>query len=98
MKREAQCYAAMVIVSAFLLGGSGEAQETSSPPAEPETTESDGTLREQTIYIPYENLRKSFEKEALAAVERFRYAPRFEDGEPVAVEGVKTRITFEIRR
>lgn len=41
---------------------------------------------------------KSFEKEALAAVERFRYAPRFEDGEPVAVEGVRTRITFQIRR
>lgn len=41
---------------------------------------------------------KSFKKEALAAVQRFRYAPRFEDGEPVAVEGVKTRITFQIRR
>ena len=41
---------------------------------------------------------RTFEKEALAAVERFRYAPRFENGEPVAVEGVKTRITFEIAR
>ena len=38
----------------------------------------------------------SFEKEALKAVEAFRYAPRFENGEPVAVDGVKTRITFQI--
>ena len=41
---------------------------------------------------------RAFEKEALAAVERFRYAPRFEDGEPVPVDGVKTRITFQIER
>ena len=41
---------------------------------------------------------RGFESEALAAVERFRYAPRFEDGEPVPVDGVKTRITFQIER
>lgn len=39
---------------------------------------------------------RGFEEAALKAVERFRYAPRFEDGEAVAVEGVKTRITFEL--
>lgn len=38
----------------------------------------------------------SFEREAIAAVEGFRYAPRFVDGEPVAVDGVKTRITFRL--
>jgi len=39
---------------------------------------------------------KSFEEEALATVLKFRYAPRFVDGEPVAVDGIKTRITFRI--
>jgi TonB family protein len=41
---------------------------------------------------------KSFEKEALAAVLRFRYAPKFVEGVAVATEGVKTRITFKIGR
>lgn len=41
---------------------------------------------------------KSFEKEALAVVERFRYAPQFRDGQPVAVDGVKTRISFKIQK
>lgn len=39
---------------------------------------------------------RAFEKEAIVAAERFRYAPRFEDGEPVAVDGIKTRITFKL--
>jgi tetratricopeptide (TPR) repeat protein len=39
---------------------------------------------------------RSFRAAALAAVERFRYAPRFVDGEAVPVEGVKTRIAFSI--
>jgi TonB family protein len=38
----------------------------------------------------------SFEREAIAAVEGFRYAPRFVDGAPVAVDGVKTRIKFRL--
>ncbi len=37
-----------------------------------------------------------FDKAALEAVKRFRYAPRFIDGEPVDSEGVKTRISFKI--
>lgn len=39
---------------------------------------------------------RSFQNAARAAVERFRYAPRFVDGEAVAVDGVKTRISFRI--
>lgn len=39
---------------------------------------------------------RSFRVAALEAVERFRYAPRFENGKPVATTGVKTRITFEL--
>jgi len=39
----------------------------------------------------------SFEEEALVTVGRFRYAARHLDGEPVAVENVKTRISFRIK-
>jgi TonB family protein len=39
---------------------------------------------------------RGFKRAAIEAVERFRYAPRFEDGEAVSVENVKTRITFEL--
>lgn len=38
----------------------------------------------------------SFEKAALKAVDKFRYAPAFENGEPVAVSGVRNKITFEM--
>jgi TonB family protein len=37
-----------------------------------------------------------FDEAALDAVERFRYAPRFVDGEAVATAGVKTRISFAL--
>lgn len=63
MKRNARWYVATAIVSTFLLNGLGAAQEPASPPAESKTTEPDDSLREQTIYVPYENLRKTFEKE-----------------------------------
>ena len=39
---------------------------------------------------------KLFVGAAMAAVERFRYAPRVVEGEPVAVDGIKTRITFAL--
>jgi len=39
-----------------------------------------------------------FDKAALDAVKRFRYAPRFVDGEAVAANDVKTRISFTIER
>lgn len=38
----------------------------------------------------------SFHRPALNAVKRFRYAPQFAGGEPVATQGVETRIRFEI--
>jgi len=37
-----------------------------------------------------------FERAATRAVLKFKYKPRVVDGEPVAVPGVKTRITFKI--
>lgn len=37
-----------------------------------------------------------FDKAAENAVKRFRYAPKFEDGVAVPVDGVKTRISFEL--
>ena len=45
------------------------------------------------------NVRKddlSFDAAATDAIERFRYAPRFVDGEAVPVDGVKTRISFQL--
>ena len=39
---------------------------------------------------------RSFAAAARAAVERFRYAPRFVDGVAVATEGVEARIRFEL--
>lgn len=39
---------------------------------------------------------RSFEAAALAALERYRYAPRFVDGNAVPVEGVDTRVYFKL--
>lgn len=39
---------------------------------------------------------EAFRQAALDAVADFRYAPRFREGEPVASQNVKTRITFRI--
>jgi TonB family protein len=39
---------------------------------------------------------ESFSAAALAAVKRFRYAPRFENGVAVPVENVKSRINFKL--
>ncbi|MYD99507.1 MAG: TonB family protein [Gammaproteobacteria bacterium] len=38
-----------------------------------------------------------FEAPALAAIAGFRYAPRFVDGSPVPVEGVRYRVVFALR-
>ena len=38
---------------------------------------------------------KYFERSALEAIESWRYAPRFEEGEPVSTDGVRTRLTFQ---
>ena len=38
----------------------------------------------------------TFDKAAVAAVEKFKYKPKVVDGKAVAVEGVRNRISFEI--
>ena len=40
---------------------------------------------------------KEFGKAALAAAEKFRYAPRFRDGSPVKVENVQNRVNFQLQ-
>ena len=40
---------------------------------------------------------ESFQKAALGAVMKFRYVPRYVDGQAVAVQGVRTRISFELQ-
>jgi TonB family protein len=39
---------------------------------------------------------ETFHAAALASVERYRYIPKFENGVPVSVPGITTRIIFEI--
>lgn len=40
---------------------------------------------------------QGFETAAIEAARKFRYAPKFVDGQAVAVEGVRNRIVFEMR-
>ena len=40
--------------------------------------------------------RKDLEVAAVEAARKFRYAPKFVEGEPVAVDGVRNRIVFEL--
>ena len=40
--------------------------------------------------------RGTFDKAAIEAAKLYRYLPKIKDGQPVAVGGVKTRITFEM--
>ncbi|MDX1489744.1 MAG: TonB family protein [Pseudohongiellaceae bacterium] len=40
---------------------------------------------------------EAFEKSAIEAVKKFRFAPRFVDGEPVKVEGVQYVMRFELQ-
>lgn len=39
-----------------------------------------------------------FDQAALEAVNKFRYAPRFENGQPVATEGVQNKVMFDPRQ
>ncbi|MEE4243788.1 MAG: energy transducer TonB [Kangiellaceae bacterium] len=39
-----------------------------------------------------------FNKSALAAVKKYKYKPRVEDGKAIAVNGVKNKITFKMRQ
>lgn len=63
------------------------------------TVDESGFVRDPTVMLSLVDGKRrsrigSFDKAALDAVMRFRYAPRFEDGEAVVAEGVTTRISF----
>ena len=60
------------------------------------TVDENGFVREPRV-IRVEG-DKAFERPALDAVKTFRYAPRFVDGEAVAVKGVQNKITFSINK
>ena len=57
-----------------------------------------GFVREPKVIDskPEGDIGWSLQAAAVAAAEGFRYAPRFVDGKPVAVDGVRNRIVFEI--
>ncbi|MCY3624293.1 MAG: energy transducer TonB [Gammaproteobacteria bacterium] len=57
-----------------------------------------GFVREPIVIDskPKGDIGWSLEAAAVVAAKGFRYAPRFVDGEPVAVDGVRNRIVFEI--
>jgi TonB family protein len=58
------------------------------------TVDEEGVVREpEVIEVEGTDL---FRNAAVDAVSRFRYAPRFSDGQPVATPGVLHRISFEI--
>jgi len=59
------------------------------------TVDASGFVRDPVVLYRTD---KSFEEAAIDAVEGFRYAPRFEDGEPVAVNDIKTRLSFKLER
>lgn len=57
------------------------------------TVTTTGTVEEPIVTYSTSSL---FERAAIRAVLKFKYKPRVVDGQPVAVPGVKTRITFKI--
>ena len=58
----------------------------------------DSKLGTQVSGMTESAIVRAFEDAAIDAAERFRYAPKFVDGQPVTVEGVRNRIVFEMRR
>ena len=38
-----------------------------------------------------------FDKSAIAAATKFRYIPRYVDGKPVSVAGVRNRVNFDLQ-
>ena len=67
------------------------------------TIDENGFVREPAVIAREINGKErsrssDFDKAAMDAVKRFRYAPKFEGGEAVAVAGVKTRISFKIEK
>ena len=49
-------------------------------------------------HIVVESTSDRFSRAALAAARQFRYAPRFENGEPVSTSGVQNKIAFDLYR
>ncbi len=56
----------------------------------------DSKLKEWVDGVSQSGIVQDFEHAAIAAAKRFRYAPKFVEGEPVAVEGVHNLIVFEM--
>jgi protein TonB len=57
------------------------------------TVTTTGTVIDPIVMFSTSSL---FERSAIRAVLKFKYKPRVVDGNPVAVTGVKTRITFKL--
>lgn len=60
------------------------------------TVDEKGLVRDPRVVVTKGN--KAFEQPSLDAVKTFRYAPRFIDGQPVVVEGVRNKLTFSISK
>lgn len=60
------------------------------------TVDEKGLVRDPRVVVTEGD--KAFEQPALDAVKTFRYAPRFIDGRPVAVEGVQNKLYFSIQK
>ena len=63
---------------------------------EPKVVES--KLDKESSRVGQSGVVRALEDAAIKAAKRFRYAPKFVDGEPVVVERVRNRIVFQIRR
>jgi protein TonB len=57
------------------------------------TVTTSGTVKDPVVIFSTSSL---FDRAASQAVLKFKYKPRVVDGQPVEVQGVKTRITFKI--
>lgn len=53
-------------------------------------------LRKSVDGVSQSGIVQDFEHAAVTAAKRFRYAPKFVEGEPVAVDGVRNIIVFEM--
>ena len=102
MRSIALRYVTALLLSIVLLNATGLAQQPEQPSTQPETGESNDSLREQTIYIPYENLRKTFEKEGRGVFlpyEKFRKlwdAARAAEARPADQESRRAALITEI--
>lgn len=58
------------------------------------TVDQDGFTQDHRVVRATSN---DFAEAAVAAAQQFRYAPRFENGKPVATKGVRNKLIFEVR-